>query len=143
MGWRLATAARFALGASLATVLVLGAACSSDDSDNGSKSSGSGGAKGAVDASGAITIVAKDNVYEPKEFAGPAGKKLTLTLDNKGASIHNLVLKDQKGADGKELQTTLLPANQSEKLEFTLSAGSYEYFCSVHPVEMRGKLTLS
>jgi plastocyanin len=136
------TAARLGLGATAALVLVLGVACSSDDSGGGNASSGSG-AKGAVDAAGAITILAKDNVYQPKEFTGPGGQKIALTLDNKGAAIHNLVLKDQKGADGKELQTTLLPANQSEVLEFTLPAGSYDFYCSVHPIEMRGKMTLS
>jgi plastocyanin len=135
-------AARLGVGAILVLVAVAGVACSSDNSDGGNAASGPG-AKGAVDANGTITIVAKDNVYQPKEFTGPGGQKIALTLDNKGAAIHNLVFKDQKGADGKEIQTTLLPANQSEVLEFTLPAGSYDFYCSVHPIEMQGKMTLS
>jgi plastocyanin len=135
-------AARVASAAALAVVLMVAAACGSEDSGGGNASSGSA-AKGAVDATGAITILAKDNVYQPKEFTGPGGQKIALTLDNKGAAIHNLVIKDQKGADGKEIQTTLLPANQSEVLEFTLPAGTYDFYCSVHPVEMRGKMNLS
>jgi len=120
-------------------------ACSSDSSSDSTKSSAarSSGAKGAVDASGAITIVAKDNVYEPAEFTGAGGQTTTLKLENKGAAIHNFQIKDQKGPDGQEYQTPLVNAGQTGTVEFTLPAGAYEFFCSVHPVEMRGKVTLS
>jgi plastocyanin len=89
-----------------------------------------------------MMIVAKDNFYEPKEFTGPGGQKIALKSTTR---VLASTTRDRRpeGADGKEIQTSLLPANQSETLEFSLPAGTYELFCSVHPIEMRGKMTLS
>jgi plastocyanin len=50
---------------------------------------------------------------------------------------------DQKGPDGKEIQTELIPGGQTDTVSFTLAAGSYDFHCTVHPVEMRGTITVS
>jgi len=122
--------------------VIAAAACGSDNSkDNASGSAAAAAA--TVDASGAITITAKDNFYDPKSFSGPAAQSIKVTLDNKGAAIHDFVIKDQKAADGKEIQTGLIPAGKTGAVEFTLAAGNYDFYCAVHPVEMRGKFTLS
>jgi len=139
----LITAARFGLVLALAAAVVGGVACSSDDGDKGTKNSSSSSASGAVDASGNITIVGKDNVYEPKQFTGPANQKITVKLDNQGAAIHNFAVKDQKGPDGNDIGAlALINAKQTGTVEFTLPAGSYDFYCTVHPVEMTGKFTL-
>lgn len=143
MKTRVSAIVRLALVAGLATLVIASVACSSDasgDGSNGSDQLAAGNA--AVDASGAITIVGKDNSFEPKSFAGPAGQPITVTLNNTGAAIHNFVIKDQKGPDGKEIQTALINAKQSGTVQFTLTSGSYDFYCSVHPVEMRGTMTL-
>ncbi len=130
---------RLALALGTAALLVVGAACGSDASDNGNPSSASASAA-TVDAAGHITVVAKDNSYTPKEISTKAGQKTTVTLENKGAALHNLQIKDMKGPDGKDVQTELLPGGQTGTIEFTLNPGMYEFFCSVHPVEMRGTI---
>jgi plastocyanin len=139
----LIAAARLGVVLGLAAAVVGGAACSSDDGDKGAKSSSSSSASGTVDPSGNITIVGKDNVYEPKQFTGPANQKITVKLDNQGAAIHNFAVKGQKGPDGNDIGAlALVNAKQTGTVEFTLPAGSYEFYCTVHPVEMTGKLTL-
>lgn len=123
-------------GALVALTLLAGlAACSSGGSASDSKSSAV-----TTDANGAITIVAKDNTYSAKAFTAKAGQKTTVTLNNQGSAIHNFQLLNQNGPDGKEIQTALIKAGESGSVDFTLPAGSYEYYCAVHPAEMRGKL---
>ena len=134
-------AGRLALLVGALAVVVAFTACGSDGKDKGAQAS-SGVTTGAVDASGNITIVGKDNFYEPSEFTGPANQKVTVTLDNKGASLHDLRIKDQKRPDGQEIQTALLPAGEKGSVEFTLAAGTYEFYCAVHPADMRGRMTL-
>jgi plastocyanin len=141
------------LGASLLLVAAA-TACSSDEAaDKGSAPAAAAGAssgaaaKPTVDASGNITIIATDkgtadNRFEPKEFTVPANQKVTVTLENKGSAIHNFQIIGQKGPDGQDIQTPLLPAGQKGSVEFSLPAGTYDFFCAVHPVDMRGKLTV-
>jgi plastocyanin len=141
---RVSALARPALAIGLAALVIAAVACGSDDSnDNASGSSGSAASTAAtVDASGAITITAKDNFYDPKLFTCPASQSIKVTRDNKGAAIHDFVIKDQKGPDDKEIQTGLIQAGKTGTVEFTLAAGDYDFYCAVHPVEMRGKFTL-
>src|SRR5262245_28690870 len=130
------TAARVSLllGASLALAASV-VACSTDDvAEKGAASgiatattgsSSNGSAKPAVDAAGRITIVGKDsgttnNRFEPKEFTAPANQKVTVLLDNQGSAIHNWQIVGQKGPDGQEIQTPLLPAGQKGNVEFSL-----------------------
>ena len=145
MKTRVSALARPALALGLAVLVIAAVACGSEDSeDNTSGTSGSAASNAAaVDATGAITIVAKDNFYEPKSFTGPGGQSIKVTLDNEGAAIHDFVIKDQKGPDDKEIQTGLIQAGKTGSVEFTLAAGNYDFYCAVHPVEMRGKFTLS
>lgn len=144
MRTRVSALARPALAIGLAALVIAAAACSSNESNsNSSSTSGSAASNAAaVDASGAITITAKDNFFDPKSFTGPASQSIKVTLDNKGAAIHDFVIKDQKGPDDKEIQTGLIQAGKTGSAEFTLAAGDYEFYCAVHPVEMRGNFTL-
>jgi plastocyanin len=139
---RVSRFARLTLIAGVATLMMVGIACSSGASGSASKNGSGSTSTGAVNTSGAITIVGKDNFYEPKEFTGPAGQPITVTLDNQGGAIHDFVIKDQRGPDGQEIQTPLINAKQTGSVQFTLPAGTYDFYCAVHPVEMRGKMTL-
>lgn len=103
---------------------------------------GGGASAPAVDSSGKIAMIGKDNLFEPNEFTAKANQTIALTLDNAGAAIHNFQILGQKGPDGLEIQTPLLPNNQKGSVEFALPAGTYEFYCAVHPVDMRGKLTV-
>ena len=134
--------ARFGSALGLVGALIVGAACGSEGGDGGGDSASAASA-GTVDASGTITVVAKDNSYQPRRFTGPANQSITVTLDNQGAAIHNFAVKGQKGADGNEIGALkLVQAKQSDTVQFTLPAGTYDFYCTVHPVEMTGTMTL-
>jgi plastocyanin len=141
-----ARVAGMAVGVTVALALVFAVACGGDSQEQAARPAGGGSTASApaasVDQNGAITIIGKDNVFEPKAFTAKAGQKITVNFDNKGAAIHNFQLVNVKGPDGQEIQTPLIPGNQKAAVEFTLQAGSYDYYCVVHPVEMRGKITV-
>lgn len=136
MGYRgMMRRAALAVGA----VALLGAAACGGEAKGASEPAGG---PLTVGADGTVTITAKDNVFAPKAFNAPANQVVTLTLDNKGAAIHNWAIAGEKGPDGKEFQTALIQAGQQGTASFTLPAGTYDFYCPVHPVEMRGKLTV-
>lgn len=135
-------AGRVALTVGALAMLGLAAACGGGDEATESAKSAVKSAV-TVGADGAATITARDNSFTPKALAAPANQPVKLTLDNKGAAIHNWAVAGQNGPDGKEIQTALIPAGQQGIVEFSLPAGTYDFYCPVHPVEMRGKLTVS
>lgn len=141
------TTGRTALFVATATVLAVAVACGGDSSSSPSAAAPSTGGSsatttGTVSEDGTILLIGKDNWFEPNTFTGKGGQKITVTLDNRGAQIHNWQIIGQKGPDGQEIQTPLLPGGQKGSVEFTLPSGSYDFFCAVHPVDMRGKMTL-
>lgn len=118
-----------------ATVVPAGSA-----TGGGATAGGGGAASGEPTTT--ITSVATDNKFDKNAYTIPAGQEITLTLDNKGSAIHNFHIKTQ-GADGKEPTTTLLTGGKSETIKFTIpKAGTYDFLCDVHPVEMVGKITV-
>ncbi len=123
---------------SLIALVALSVACSSGAEEKPATPA----ASVATVTDGAITLVARDNRFEPKAFTAPANTPIRLTLDNKGAALHNFALVGQKGPDGQEIQTRLIPGGQQDSVTFTLPAGRYEFYCTVHPAEMRGTLTV-
>ncbi len=89
-----------------------------------------------------ITIVATDNKYDKTSLTVKAGQPVTLTLDNKGAAIHDWHLDGVKTPDGKDINTKLIPGGQSDTITFTIpNPGTYNFECQVHPTEMKGTIT--
>jgi plastocyanin len=100
-------------------------------------------APAAAEPVSAITVVATDNVYAPAAFRVRAGEEVALTLENRGQILHDWRILNLKRADGKDAGTALLTPGQSETITFTIpQAGEYTFYCEVHPVEMRGRLTV-
>jgi len=106
----------------------------------------------ASGAPGGQTLVASDT---PRQFqfngqANPtiqvsAGKPVTLTLDNKGTSTHNIQLAGPDGTFGTDDDVTTDPVavgpGATGTVTFTpAKAGSYDFRCQFHPIEMTGKL---
>lgn len=90
-----------------------------------------------------VTMVTTDNKFASTAIAVPANQEVTLTLENRGQALHNWRLKGIQGADGREVKTQLLAAGKSETITFTITTpGRYEFDCEVHPVEMKGTLTV-
>ncbi len=92
------------------------------------------------------TETTTDNKFSVTAMAIQGGTAATITVDNKGAAIHNWqalgpdgkVLKDDAG---KDIGTALTDAGKTSTVTFTLSkTGVYKFQCQVHPAEMVGQL---
>lgn len=84
---------------------------------------------------------ATDNKFSVRAMGIPAGREATVVFNNKGQAIHNWHVLQVKDARGQDVATKLLPGGQSETLRFTITtAGSYQFLCDVHPVDMKGTL---
>jgi mono/diheme cytochrome c family protein len=71
----------------------------------------------------------------------PAGQEVTVTLANQGRNQHNWAVRNVKDTQGRDVKTQILNGGQSATIRFTIGqTGSYEFFCEVHPVAMRGRL---
>ena len=78
------------------------------------------------------TIVAQDLALQPTQLRVPAGRPLTLALDNRDAGIpHGLVVtRDDVQVAAAEIITG--PGKVSLTIP-PLAAGTYAYACPVHP----------
>ena len=102
---------------------------------------GAGGAAAAASAAQQITIIARDNVFDKRELTIQVNQSVALTLQNQGSAIHNWEVINQKDKDGNTIQTELIAGGRSDTIVFTIDrTGTFDYYCEVHPVEMRGKL---
>lgn len=135
---RIAQVLRPTTGVLLALALLVGMACSSDDTD---ETTGTAAVSGAPRTT--ATIVSTDNTFDTTTLTVPAGQPITVTFENQGQAIHNWHVLNVKDAAGTDVATQLLPAGQSETLTFTLTApGTYDFQCDTHPAEMKGTITV-
>jgi plastocyanin len=89
-----------------------------------------------------LTLTASNVAYDKKELEATADQPSTLSFTNKDAIPHDVVIQDQ---DGKELfkSDTLTGPDASSTFNVpALPAGSYTFFCSYHPTQMVGDLTV-
>ncbi|MHB8577036.1 MAG: cupredoxin domain-containing protein [Dehalococcoidia bacterium] len=94
-------------------------------------------------ASGTTTEVTTDNKYSLTKITIKAGQPATVTVDNKGAAIHNWDLTGAKDDAGKDIKTALTDAGKTSSVTFTISKpGTYKFQCDVHPTEMMGELVV-
>jgi plastocyanin len=97
----------------------------------------------AAYALAADSITATDNAYSAPTYTMNQGERPSFA--NGGANQHNATAR-QNGPDGKALFTTpTLNGGQSATLDGTqyLSAGSYTFFCTIHPTEMQATLVVT
>ncbi len=84
------------------------------------------------------TLEAVDNAFKPAQLTLPAGQKVTLTLKNDGATLHNFAI-DALGVSkdveaGKQVTVSFTPA----------SAGTLPFYCKYHQaLGMTGTITVS
>ena len=127
--------------AAATALFVVVAACSGSSEDDPKTASGATTSGGA--AAGGLTVVGKDNSFEPANVSVKANQETSLTFDNKGAAVHNWHVLNVKGTDGKEITTTLIAGGKTEAIKFTIDKpGTYDVQCDVHPADMRGRLTV-
>ena len=94
-------------------------------------------------AANTITIVGKDNVYEPVNVEIKAGQEYEVVFKNQGTSVHNLVVQ-AKAAVGEDFQTDVV-VNEQQESKFKVKIdkeGTYTMVCTYHP-EMKGDLKVT
>ena len=118
-----------ALLALVVLTVILGA-CGGDD-DSGTERGLTLTATG-----GKVTVVARDLYFNAKEIDAPAGP-LAVTLDNKGAVLHDFTIDDPKF----KVDAT---AGKSKTGTVDLTPGNYAYYCNVpgHKASMHGTLVV-
>ena len=130
--------------AALAGLAALTVACSSGGSSGTpaatAASSPGASAEASAPAGSGTTIVAKDIAFNPTAVTIPADTATQITLDNQDAAPHNIAVKDASGATvfKGEIQGGQGQATYNVN---ALPAGSYQFWCEVHP-NMTGTLTV-
>jgi plastocyanin len=119
------------------------AACGSTSSAPKTATRASGTPSPAQSAAAAITIVAKNLLFDRAELTAPAGA-IDVTLINEDAGdVHNVHLFRGDSADGTSVGMTYVANGPStETVTLNLAAGSYFFHCDVHPALMHGTLTV-
>lgn len=142
---------RILLTALTALALALAAvACGGDDDDdNGGDAtpSGNGGDQTSYDllmneSDGNVFLL--DGEKNPT-LKVPAGKEITINLDNDGSAIHNMRFagEDKKYNTGDDAVSNpdIVAPGQKAVMVFTApsAAGKYVYQCDFHPTDMLGE----
>jgi len=137
-------------GASAAPSAVPSAEASAAPSSAASAPAPSSGGSGAPGASGSVLTVtapmgAATAGFEEKTLSETANTAFTLHFDNQdNQAPHNLAIKDSGGtkvALGGDITFFTGPGTRDLQVP-ALKAGTYTYFCEVHPSTMLGTLTV-
>jgi plastocyanin len=101
-----------------------------------------------------VSIVARDNVFEPSEITVPAGEFVEFTLVNEGAAIHNMHIASPTNGRFSEgvcegladpcLDPFLVEPGETASLVWETPEDPLElaFRCDLHPAEMTGKLII-
>src|SRR5262249_14876579 len=96
----------------------------------------------ALGAAPTIVEVATDNQYSVTKMAAPAGRPLTITVENKGA-IHNIHVMGVMDDSSKVIMTPLQQGPNTFSVTFVISKpGNYTFQCDAHPTDMKGTLAI-
>jgi plastocyanin len=98
---------------------------------------GSGSDKSSRGSNG-VTLDASDNAFKPAQLTAKAGTKITVVLNNEGATLHNFSIDDL--GISKDVE-----AGKKATLSFTpRSAGTLRFYCKYHQaLGMTGTIAVS
>jgi plastocyanin len=94
----------------------------------------------------ALEVVAKDIAFDKRELTVPPDAPFVITLTNEDVAtvLHDIDIRQGPGAPTLRDEDKI-PGGQSAQYEYDpLPAGTYQFFCSVHPgvPGMEGTLTV-
>lgn len=118
----------------LAAVSLVAAACG-DDSSSALDDLPAVADSEYVDMTGqdTVTIVAKDNVFEPQYVTVSPGTRVV--FDNRGRNPHNVIAVEQGAFE--DVPTDKLQPGDTAELVFS-DSGDFPYYCSLHATPTRG-----
>ena len=134
-------------GASAAASVAPSAETASTPPASGAASPGASTPLGAGGTTLTITapVGAASAGFQPTTLTAKANTSLTIHFDNQdNQAQHNVELKDASGAAvqlGGDTQFFQGPATRDYTVP-ALAAGTYQYYCIVHPTTMKGELTI-
>jgi uncharacterized cupredoxin-like copper-binding protein len=76
----------------------------------------------------AVTVVAREFLYEPKDLVAKAGE-ITFTVKNMGSIEHDFLV--ETPAKKMLVQTTPFPAGKTVQVKARLTPGAYTVYCSI------------
>lgn len=93
----------------------------------------------AAGQAAAASVEMVDIAFNPKEFTIPAGQDVTVSLPNKGASLHNFSVTDHKNPNVPNLKISVdVQPGQTGTVTINAPAGDYYYYCNVPGHEAGG-----
>ena len=118
----------------LALALAGVAACGGGD-DSGGAAGTTAPADTATDApaDSMIPVQAVDFAFNQASISAPVGSVVEIDFSNDGQATHTFTV-DEIGVD------LLLSGGESGTLQFTFPDESFEFYCRIHPSQMRGTL---
>ena len=127
----------------LAGVLALAAAgCGGGDDEGGGSASATTAAPETTAAAGGggedeLQLAASGTAWDTTSFDLTSGSNYSIEVDNQDGVQHNFTFEAaQADVD--------IPANEDATVTFTApAAGSYEFFCAIHPAAMKGTITVT
>jgi plastocyanin len=94
-------------------------------------------------AANTITILGKDNLYEPVTVEIKAGQEYEIVFKNQGTGVHDLMVQ-AKAQVGEDFRTDVV-VNEGQESKFKVKIdkeGTYTMVCTYHP-EMKGELKVT
>ncbi len=142
----------------LSAAIVAGCGGSSSDSTSTPSTGAAAPPAAAAAKGGKVTVTSSEYAFAPKAITAPAGK-LEITLDNKGAIPHELVVlktsaapgslkvgSDQRVSEkGSVGEVSEIAAGKTKSATLDLKPGTYVYVCNIpthYGDGMRGVLTV-
>jgi plastocyanin len=125
---------RFALVAAIASMVLVGAACS--NSGTGSSETTTPAQSPASSAGGgstSTTLTMQNIAFSPTSLSVATGS--TVDLDNEDSVTHTFTI------DGQDVDVTV-DGGTTGSAPIDLAAGSYDFHCKIHP-SMTGTLTVT
>ncbi|HEY5890461.1 MAG TPA: plastocyanin/azurin family copper-binding protein [Acidimicrobiia bacterium] len=125
---------------SMLTIAVVVLGCSSGGGDSGeggsSETTAAGAPSGGVSDDGTFIVITVSDFSFPTDVDVPAGRSVQWV--NESGARHTIVMDTQ---DGEPADLPELELNPSETVDFSVPAGEWTYFCSIH-TSMTGSLSV-
>lgn len=131
--------ARLAVGALVGVLVLAAGGCGGDDGGGSASATTQATTTTAAGGGGGqeIQLTAKDIQWDITTLDLTSGTSYTVEVTNDDSIEHNFTFEqasaDQDVAGGEDIKVTFTAP----------AAGSYEFFCKIHPQAMRGTVTVT